>query len=125
MIRRAVRNSAAVSELEELIRSYIIRSTMLICCLLLCTRPFGSRFCLGGWGARRTQLERLEPHPAGGALFDHLVSLGEHQNWDLKAEGVSGLEIDHQFYLGALLDWEVSRLGAVENLSDVNTCLLV
>jgi hypothetical protein len=63
MIRRAARNSAAVSELEELIRSYIIRSTMLICCLLLCTRPFGSRFCLGGWGARRTQLERLEPHP--------------------------------------------------------------
>jgi hypothetical protein len=47
--------------------------------------------------------------------FDHLVSLGEHQNWDLKAEGVSGLEIDHQFYLGALLDWQVSRLGALEN----------
>ena len=45
--------------------------------------------------------------------FDHLVSLGEHQNWDLKAEVVSGLEIDHEFYLGALLDWEVSRLGAL------------
>ena len=47
--------------------------------------------------------------------FDHLVSLGEHQHRDLKAEGVSGLEIDHHFYLGALLDWEVSRLGALEN----------
>ena len=57
--------------------------------------------------------------------FDHLVSLGEHQNWDLKAEGVSGLEIDHQFYLGALLDWEVSRLGALENFSDVGPCLLI
>jgi hypothetical protein len=57
--------------------------------------------------------------------FDHLVSLGEHQNWDLKAEGVSGLEIDHQFYLGALLDWEVSRLGALENFSDVDPGLLM
>jgi len=75
--------------------------------------------------ARRTQLERLEPHPAGGALFDHLVSLGEHQNWDLKAEGVSGLEIDHQLYLSALLDWEVSRLGALKNFSDVDPCLLI
>jgi hypothetical protein len=49
--------------------------------------------------------------------------LGEHQNWDLITEGVSGLEIDHQFYLGALLDWEVSRLGAVENFSDLDPCL--
>jgi hypothetical protein len=53
-----------------------------------------------------------DPQPRGGALFDHFVSLGEHQNWDLK--GISGLEIDHQLYLSALLDWEVSRLGAIK-----------
>ena len=53
-------------------------------------------------------------------LFDHLVGLGEHQDWDLKAEGVGGLEIDHQFYLGALLDWEVSRLGTLENFPNVD-----
>jgi hypothetical protein len=57
--------------------------------------------------------------------FDHLVSLGEQQYRDVKAEGVSGLEIDHQFYLGALLDWEVSRLGALENFSDIDSCLLM
>ena len=57
-------------------------------------------------------------------LFDYLVSLGEQQNWDLKAERVSGLEIDHQVYLGALLDWEVSRLGALENFPNVDPCLL-
>ena len=52
-------------------------------------------------------------------------SLGEQQNWDVEAEGVSGLEIDHQFYLGALLDWEVSRLGALKNFSNVDRCLLI
>ena len=90
-----------------------------------------------GWSARRvgfapTGKRRLSTAHANNRLtqrskqissFDHLVSLGEHQNWDLKAEGVSGLEIDHQFYLGALLDWEVSRLGALENFSDVGSCL--
>ena len=43
----------------------------------------------------------------------------------VNAERLSGLEIDHQFYLGALLDWEVSRLGALENFSDVDPCLLI
>ena len=50
--------------------------------------------------------------------------MGEQQNWDLEAEGISGLQVDDQFYLGALLDWEVSRLGAVENLSGVGPCRL-
>ena len=57
-------------------------------------------------------------------LFDHLVSLGEQQIWNLKAKGVGGLEVDHQLYLGAQLDWEVSWLGALENFSDVDPCLL-
>ena len=92
-----------------------------------------------GWSVRRvgfapTGKRRLSTAHANNRLtqrskqissFNHLVSLGEHQNWDLKAEGVSGLEIDHQFYLGALLDWEVSRLGALENFSDVDPCLLI
>ena len=51
--------------------------------------------------------------------------MGEQRNWDLKAEGVSGLEIDHQFYLRALLDWEVRWLGTVENFSDLDPCLLI
>ena len=100
---------AAVSEVGELIR----------------TCPFGLKVLFGGMGCAAPQLERLEPQPRGGALFDHPVSLGEHQNWDLKAEGISGLEIDHQLYLSALLDWEVSRLGALENFSDVDPCLLI
>ena len=68
-----------------------------------------------------THDELVEPTRAAH-LFDHLVSLGEQQIWDLKAKGVSGLKIDHQFYLRALLDWEVSWLCAVENFPDVGTC---
>ena len=52
--------------------------------------------------------------------FDHLISLGEQQNGYCKAEGLSGLQIDHQLYLRALHDWEVSWLSTIENFSDVD-----
>jgi hypothetical protein len=57
--------------------------------------------------------------------FDHLLSLYKHRSWDLEAEDLSGLEINYHFYLSALLDWEVSRLGALENFPNVDPCLLI
>jgi hypothetical protein len=116
-----------VGEVGELIRSYIIRSTMLISLSFIAHMSFRGRGFVWGdrvRGARNWNTWSRIPR-AGDSLFDHLVSLGEQQNWNLKAEGVSGLEIDHQLYLGALLDWEVYRLGALENFSDVDPCLLM
>src|SRR3954451_4672187 len=51
------------------------------------------------------------------ALFDHLVGAHQHRLRHGEAERRGGLEIDHQIELGRLLDRQVSRLGALEDLS--------
>ena len=47
---------------------------------------------------------------------DHLVRLKEEGWRNRQAEGFRRLEIDHQLELHGLLDGEVARLGAFENL---------
>jgi hypothetical protein len=74
---------------------------MLISLAFIAHMPFRGRGIVGGMGCVARAIETARAgacstrHSAGGALFDHLIGLGKHQNWDLKAEGVSGLEIDH------------------------------
>jgi Adenylate and Guanylate cyclase catalytic domain len=55
--------------------------------------------------------------------FDHLFGAGEQRGRHGEAERLCGLEVDHQFNFSALLDGEVSRLGAPENFSDIDPCL--
>src|SRR5215208_1376279 len=55
--------------------------------------------------------------------FDDLVGAGEQRLRHGEAERVSGLQVDHQFELGRLLDRQIGRLGALEDLSDVNAGL--
>jgi hypothetical protein len=52
--------------------------------------------------------------------FDHIVGADEQRGGHDEAKGFSGLEIDHEFSFGALLDGEVSRFGALENFSDID-----
>ena len=47
------------------------------------------------------------------ALFDHLVGGHKQGLWHNEAEYLRGLEIDHQFELGWLLDRQVRRAGSV------------
>src|SRR5215472_8584751 len=47
--------------------------------------------------------------------FDHLVGAGEQRRWHIEAERPSGVEVDHQLELGRLHDWQVHRLGAIED----------
>src|SRR5687767_12331615 len=61
----------------------------------------------------------------GGALLDHLGSLGEHVRGDGEAEGLGCLEVDDEVEAHRLLDGEVSRLGAFENLIYVGSCTVV
>jgi hypothetical protein len=42
----------------------------------------------------------------------------------VRPRALAGLEIYHQIYFGALLDWEVGRLGTLENFPNVDPCLL-
>jgi hypothetical protein len=38
------------------------------------------------------------------ASFDHLVGAGKQRRWDVDAERLGGLEINHQFEFGRQLD---------------------
>jgi hypothetical protein len=55
----------------------------------------------------------------GHALLDHLVGVGQQRGRDGEVEHSGGLEVDHQFEFGGLLDRQVARFGALENSVDV------
>jgi len=56
-------------------------------------------------------------------LFDDLVGAGEDRWRHCKAERLRGLEVDDQLEPGWLLDRKIGRLGALEDLSGVNSSL--
>src|SRR5262249_29632918 len=49
-------------------------------------------------------------------LFDHLVGAGEQDRWQVDTNRFGGLDVDDERELGRLLDRQVGRLGALENL---------
>src|SRR5258708_40293154 len=56
--------------------------------------------------------------PQTTALFDHLVGALQQRCRHFDAKRLCGLQIDHQFELGRLLDRQVARLRTLENLVD-------
>ena len=54
-------------------------------------------------------------------LLDHLIRPLQQRRRDRQAEGLGGLEVDHQLELRGLLDGKVARLGSLEDLVHVGS----
>ncbi len=76
------------------------------------TERYCSRQARQAWTLRR-------PGTSASASLKHLISPQQQRRRDREAEGSRGLEVDDQFELGRLLDGEVGRLCAFQNLIDV------
>src|SRR5262245_56223897 len=64
--------------------------------------------------------QRRQEEAAAVHLFDDPVRPRQQRGRDREAEGFGGLEVDDQLELGGLLDGEVGRLGALEDLVGVD-----
>src|SRR6516164_8060930 len=78
----------------------------------------------GPWTRRATgTMSRMKSKPRlaliAFASFDHLIGAREQRWGHLKAEHSGGCEVEHQVEPGWLLDWQVPRLGAVQDLVDI------
>src|SRR6516165_10037485 len=59
----------------------------------------------------------IAPALAGAFSFDHLVGERTHQRRKFEVYSLRRLEIDHEFELGHLDDWQIRWFLAVENAS--------
>jgi hypothetical protein len=56
---------------------------------------------------------------AASASLDDLVRPRQQRRRDREAERLGGLEVDHELELGGLLDGQIARLRALEDLVDI------
>src|SRR6516225_403530 len=86
------------------------------------TRRRGYRPPASPSAARAASGERSRPKPAGAATragsFDDLVDADEDRRWDRQSERLGGLEVDDQFVMGGLLEGQLGRTGAAQDLVD-------
>jgi hypothetical protein len=66
---------------------------------------------------------RASEHPS--RLLDHLVGAGKDRLRDCQCDCLGGLQVGDQLKCGRVLDREIGRLGAVEDLSGVDADLSV
>jgi hypothetical protein len=89
--------------------------------------PIAREFLLFAALRHESQMRKaggIKPHKRvrlmiGHGIFslDHLIRPREHVSRNRNADLFCGLQIDHQFKLGRLLDRQIRGLGTLENLS--------
>jgi len=52
-------------------------------------------------------------------LLDHAIRPKQDRLWDRQPQGLGRLEVYHQLELRGLLDGQIARLGAFQNLVDI------
>jgi hypothetical protein len=52
--------------------------------------------------------------------LNHLVGAAKQRRWDFEAKGPRRLEIDDQFEMGRLLDWEVGWPGTLQDFVNIH-----
>jgi hypothetical protein len=63
---------------------------------------------------KRRQQIRVRNNSAAGASLDRLVGSGELRRRDVDSERLSGLQIDHMFKFGRVLNRKLACVGALE-----------
>ena len=64
-------------------------------------------------------MQRARRKPGIHPSLDYLVREQQHRRRDADAEYLRGVPVDHQFELGGLLNGEIGRMCALEDLVDV------
>jgi hypothetical protein len=57
--------------------------------------------------------------------LNNLIGSRQQRFRDIKAEGLGGLEVDDELELGRLHDWQVGRVGAVEDFAGIDASLTI
>jgi len=57
--------------------------------------------------------------------FDHFIGAAEQRCWDGQTECLGGLQVDDERNFCQLLNWQVGRSGALENLAGVDATLAI
>jgi hypothetical protein len=60
-----------------------------------------------------------------GRSLDHVVRRGQQCRRHGKAQRLRRLQVDHKIELGRLLDRKISRLGAFEDLADIDPAIAI
>jgi hypothetical protein len=77
------------------------------------------------WRSRPQHQKRTNAPQQTASLFDHLVGEQLYRIGQREAERIGGVEVDDQFELGGLHDWQIARLSTFENLARVDSALAI
>ena len=66
---------------------------------------------------------RFVPKATLRSLLDHLIGASNHVRRYLEVEGLGGLKVDDEFEFGCLQNRQFSRLGTLENFTNIDATL--